>query len=446
MGRKAPFYTGFLIFLIGSIVFALAKDMPTLIAGRLLQGLGGGGLDVLSEVILVDITTLKERPLYLGLLALPMALGGVCGPMFGALFTEYVSWRWIGWVNLPMCAAGFLLTVFFLRLQPLNQPVRDRLRRLDWAGLVVFAIGCTAFSLPLSWAGALYPWSSWRTILPLVLGFLILIFFAFYEASPAEPIFPHRIFANKTAASTIVGATLHGMILYSVMFYGPLYFQSVMLQTSIRSAVLILPGSASIIVLGIIAAVAIEFYRRYRWMIICSWVITACGVGLWALWTPQSSVAMTAGLQVFAGIGIGILFTVLTIPMQTSVKDVNDSGIAAGILVSFRLFGGLIGLAICAGVFNNVFQKQVSSLAFVPPELELLRDVNEAISFIPGLRMLEIEAEILEQVLEVYRECFRAVFLALAGTGVVGLLSSLFTQELTLEKSEIGRQHFVADA
>ncbi|KAJ4356511.1 uncharacterized protein N0V89_004545 [Didymosphaeria variabile] len=269
IGRKPPFYTGFAIFFVGSIVFALAKSMPVLIVGRLLQGLGGGGLDVLSEVILADITTLQERPLYLGLLALPMAGGGVCGPIVGAALTE--------------------------------------------------------------------------------------------------------------------------------------------------SAVLVLPGSATIIAFSVLAAVIVEVYRKYRWIIICNWVIASCGVGLWALWSPESSVAQTTGLQIFAGIGIGTVFTMLTIPNQTSVTDVNDCGIAAGVLVSFRLFGGLIGLAICAGVFNNVFENNISSLTSVPQELELLRDVREAVSFIPALREIDLEPDLLSPILKVYKQCFKAAFLTLAG-------------------------------
>ncbi|KAF1961793.1 MFS general substrate transporter [Byssothecium circinans] len=444
LGRKPPFYTGFAIFFIGSIVFAVAKSMPVLIVGRLLQGLGGGGLDVLSEVILADITTLQERPLYLGLLALPMAGGGVCGPIVGAALTEYVTWRWIGWINLPLCALGFFLTVFCLHLQPLDEPLRGRFRRLDWLGFVGFAVGSTAFALPLSWAGVLYPWSSWKTILPFTLGFLVLIACAFYESKPA-PIFPHRIFQNGTAAATILGATLHGMILYSVMLYVPLYFQAVMLTTSIRSAILVLPGSATIIASSILAAIIVEVYRKYRWIIICNWVIASCGVGLWTLWTPDSSVAQIAGLQVFAGIGIGTVFTALTIPNQTSVADVNDYGIAAGVLVCFRLFGGLIGLALCAGVFNNVFERRISTLEFIPHELEMLMNVREAISFIPTLREINLEHGILSPILEVYSQCFKAVFWTLTGTGALGLLTSFFIEDLTLEKTDIGRQQFVAD-
>lgn len=96
MGRKLPLYLAYGSFGIGSIVFAVSKNMSTLIVGRFLQGMGGGGMDVLSEVITADITTLKERPLYLGLLAIPMATGCILGPVMGALFSEYVDWRWIG--------------------------------------------------------------------------------------------------------------------------------------------------------------------------------------------------------------------------------------------------------------------------------------------------------------------------------------------------------------
>lgn len=98
LGRKIPLYASFIIFITGSIVFAVANSMGILILGRVMQGLGGGGLDVLGEVILVDITTLKERPLYLGLFSIPMAGGAICGPVVGAALAENASWRWTSWI------------------------------------------------------------------------------------------------------------------------------------------------------------------------------------------------------------------------------------------------------------------------------------------------------------------------------------------------------------
>lgn len=442
LGRKIPLYAAFLFFFVGSIVFGVAKNMPVLIVGRMLQGLGGGGLDVLSEIILTDITSLKERPLFLGLYALPMAGGGVCGPLIGAAFSEFVDWRWIGWINLPIIAVGVLLAFFFLHLRPIDSSFRSKLRRLDWIGMLLFTIGSTTFALPLSWAGAMYPWSSWKTILPLIIGAVFLLVFAIYESKPADPVFPYRIFNNRTAVVTLIGAAAHGAVLYSILLYTPLFFQAVMLETPFKSAVSVLPSSTCIVAFSIFGVISVELLRQYRWGVIANGLLMTLGVGLWALWRNTSSRALLYGLQVIAAIGVGTLFTLLNIPMTASVQQADDMGVAAGILVSFRLFGALIGLAICSSVFNNVFEQRIASIGTLPPSIELLKDVREAISFIPTLRVIDLQPRILEHVIEAYRVSMMAVFLTLAGIGAVGFFASLFTRELTIEREDLGRQQF----
>ena len=292
----------------------------------------------------------------------------------------------------------------------------------------------------------MYPWTSWRTLLPFLLGFVILVAFAIYEKRPMEPLFPYRIFHNATAVVTIIGATIHGVLMYSVMLFAPLFFQAVKLQGPFPSAVSVLPASASIISFSIISAIVIEVYRKYRWIVISNWVFSALGMGLWALWGTSSSVALTAELQILAGAGIGTHFTVLSIPMLANVKNVDDGGIAAGILVSFRLFGGLVGIAISTGVFNNVFERRIATIGPLPTDLSVLTDIKEVIGFIPALRLVNAEEEAFGRIIEVYREALMAVFLTLAGFGVLGFLTSLFTKEVTLEKEDKGRQHFEASA
>ena len=102
LGRKPCLYAAYAFFFAFSIVFALAKSMGGVIAGRILQGFGGGGLDVLSEIIVTDMTTLRECSLYLGLMAIPPALGSVLGPTIAGIVSSLVFWRWLGWINLPM--------------------------------------------------------------------------------------------------------------------------------------------------------------------------------------------------------------------------------------------------------------------------------------------------------------------------------------------------------
>jgi MFS family permease len=449
-GRKGPLYSSFIWFVLGSIIFAIAKSMPVLIVGRIVQGIGAGGLDVLGEIILVDMTTLKERPLYLGLFAIPMAGGVILGPIIGALCTQYAGWRWLGWINLPISAFNLALIVVFMRLKPIEGKLRAKLLRVDWLGMALFAIGCTAFASPLSWAGSMYPWRSWQTILPLVLGFAVLVVFALYEnghlgSRPTEPLFPTRIFKSITASAALMCSFLHGAIMYSGIFYMPLIFQAVFLETPLESAVSILPLCCTSVAFGAIAGVLVDCIRKYRWPIILSWVLTTVGCTLVVLWDRDSTIALQSGTQVLLGVGIGPFFSLLILPIQASVVNIDDSGIAAGIFVCFRLFGGLVGLAMCSTVFSNVFAIRISSIVPLPEPVALLSDAQRAIAFIPELRLLDLPAGVMEELLNSYRGAMVSVFYMLAGLAAVGLLASFAINEIPIESSELGRQRLIAE-
>ncbi|KAJ5728544.1 MFS general substrate transporter [Penicillium malachiteum] len=440
IGRKKPLYAAFALFGIGSIVFSVAHSMAVLIVGRVIQGLGGGGLDVLSEVIVADITTLQERAIYIGLLSLPMAAGCIAGPILGAVFSEYVTWRWIGWINLPIIGVALFLAVFFMRLKPIEQSFRSKFARIDWLGMLVFAAGCILFALPLSWAGNIYPWSSWRTIVPLVIGVLILVAFAFYERYPSDPVFPYRIFRSRTASMTLLGSFIHGFVLYTLLQYLPLFFQAVYLESPLESSVSILPFCCVVFVFTGIAAFAVDFFRKYRWEIWTGWAFLAVGCGIFSLWDRSSSLAITASFQVIAGIGIGTIFSVPPIPMQASALP-EDQGLAMGIMVVFRLFGALIGLAVGATTFSSVFANRIDGIT-LPASVALLKDPSQAVSFIPYVRTVDISPELRNLIRDAYKDAMQAIWYELAAFGAVGFLSSLFVKELTMETEELGRQQF----
>ncbi|KAI7784401.1 hypothetical protein LA080_010184 [Diaporthe eres] len=382
LGRKGPLYFSIVLFGVGSIVFAVAEDMTTLIAGRAIQGLGGGGLDVLQEMIVVDMTTLKERPLYLALMAIPTATGSIVGPVVGALLSEYASWRWIGWINLPVLGVASVLAFMFLRLRPIGSSFASKMRALDWVGMFLFTAATVSVSLPLSWADSLYSWGSWRTIFPLILGVVIFVGFGWYEARPAQPMIPYRLVNNRTAAMALIAGTLHGAVLYAVLLYFPLFFQVVFLQTPLKSAISMLP---------------------------------ACCLSI---------------------------FTTNLIPMQASIKHVDDAGLAAGLTVIFRIFGGLIGLAVGSSAFNSVFSTRIASLRPLPAEVSVLSDPRQAIGFIPTLRSLDLPPATMHNIIDAYRISFRAIWIVLACLAGVGLVSSLLLEELDLENEEMGKQRF----
>lgn len=442
-GRKPPLYVAFLFFFAGSLAFALARNMTTIIVGRVLQGLGGGGLDVLGEIIVADITTLQERSLYLGLLALPTAVGTILGPLMGALFSSFVSWRWIGWINLPLLGISFPLVLFFLRTRPIDAPIMASVKRLDWGGIVLCLAGITLFVVPLSWAGALYPWASYQTLVPFVIGIAVLVVFGFYEAKPEAPVIPHRLFGSHTAQWTLVANFMHGGLLFTVLQYLPLFYQAIKLETVIGSAVSLTPTS----VLCIIAAVGVVIIvgvvgKGYVWTIRVFWVEITLGTGLLVLLDSNSSRSMLLGLPIIWSVGVGALMRLLHLPMQASVSSVDDTGLAIGLLLTFRLMGGLVGLAIGSSLFNNIFSSAIADIQNLPTSLDILRDGSKAIGFIPQLRILAEAGVELAPVLNAYLQAMRAIFYAMTAFGAVGLVSSIFTREHTLQKTDLGRQQF----
>lgn len=413
--------------------------MKVLILGRTIQGIGGGGLEALCEIILTDITTLKERALWIGILGFVWAAGSVMGPLVGGVFSEYATWRWIAWINLPLLGVAVVLIPPFLNLRPIKLSMKEKIRQLDWIGIPLFIAGMTSFVLGITWGGVLFPWASWKTLLPLILGIVVLLVFVAYESQPVEPMIPYRILTNKNGAIALVGAFLHGIIVFGVVFYLPIYFEGVVGDKPLRGAVEALPLSLTVTPFAIVAAFGIDYVRRYCWAVWTGWILTTVGMGLMSLIALGSSQASRSGLQIVAGTGLGTLFPALSIPMQASAK-VDDNGLAIGTLVFARQLGSIIGLALGSAIFTNLFNKALP--AKLPDQLLELRDGNNAVNVISELRSLGLSFAELTPVLQAYSDALQGVWYALTAIGGVALLASLFMRDMSLENESTGNQAF----
>ncbi|KAI4199273.1 MAG: hypothetical protein LQ350_004733 [Teloschistes chrysophthalmus] len=441
IGRKPVLYVCILFFGLGAIIFGSAKNMTVLIIGRAFQGIGGGGLEALVEIILTDITTLKERPLWLGLLGFVWAAGSVSGPIVGGAFSEYVSWRWIAWINLPLIAVSIVLIPPFLKLQTLTQPLKAKLRRLDWLGILLFLAGMTSFTLAITWGGALYAWDSWKTLLPLILGILLLVAFVAWEGyTTKEPMIPYRLFNNRTSAFSLLGAFLHGIIVFGVLFYLPIYFEGVIGDTPLRAAVEALALALPVTAFAIIAALAIDVVRRYTWSVWIGWIATTAGMALMYLLDTTSGQTVRVGYQILAGVGLGMLYPSLGIPLQAAV-DLDDSGLAMGTFVFLRQTGAVVGLALGAAVFSNSFTSALPKE--LPPSLANLHNGNAAVTLMKGLRHLDLDAKTLRAVLDTYSKALSWVWLTMVVVGGLGLITSFAIRDITLENEDRGKQAFV---
>ncbi|WP_369797953.1 MFS transporter [Cryobacterium sp. MLB-32] len=215
IGRKGLFVGAISVFIFGSIVGGLAPDMTWLIIGRAVQGLGGGGLMILSQAIIADVVPARERGKYMGIMGGVFALSSVAGPLLGGWFTEGIGWRWAFWMNIPLGILAIISAVMFLRL-PKVEHARPK---LDVAGMGLLAIASTGLVLVSTWGGTTYAWDS-LIIIGLIIATLVAgVSFVMVERRAAEPIMPLHLFRDRnfnltTGAGLIIGIAMFGALAY----------------------------------------------------------------------------------------------------------------------------------------------------------------------------------------------------------------------------------------
>ena len=241
--------------------------MGMLIAGRSIQGIGGGGINMLIELIVCDMVPLRERGNFIGLLFGFITIGAALGPFVGGIIVQTTTWRWVFYLNLPIGGAALIALFLFLHVGYKKETtVMQRLKRVDWLGNAVFVTAVTAILLALTWGGTIYAWSSFRIVLPLVLGFVGLAIFLLFESSKfcREPTMPPQLYKNRTSVTAFGLTFIHAMLTYWVLYFLPVYFQSVLLSTPARSGVQLLPTILGIIPFAIVSGLLLTKFGRYR--------------------------------------------------------------------------------------------------------------------------------------------------------------------------------------
>jgi MFS family permease len=220
-GRRNPIIVSVFLFALGSGIGGGAHNVAMLIAGRTIQGLGAGGIYVLIDIVCCDMVPLRERGKYLGFLFSWAGVAALPGPVVGGALAE-TDWRWIFYLNLPISAVALAAIVIFLRQKGATKS-SNALQRVDILGNAIFIPSMIAILFGLVTGGQQYPWSSWRIILPLVLGGLGWIAFHIHQVSPIckEPSVPSRVFSNRTSAAAYGITFLSSVIIQQITYFLP---------------------------------------------------------------------------------------------------------------------------------------------------------------------------------------------------------------------------------
>ncbi|OJJ45038.1 hypothetical protein ASPZODRAFT_134468 [Penicilliopsis zonata CBS 506.65] len=347
-GRRWIIISAVVIFGVGSGMAGGANNTAAIIAGRTVQGIGGGGINILVDTIICDLVPLRQRGKYVAMMASVWAVGTTVGPILGGAFAQYVSWRWVFYINLPLCAVALLLLLLFLRVKhprrPAGTTVWQQILRIDLPGNIILTMAVVAILMSLTWAGTSYPWSSWRILVPLLLGLAGLGLFYLHQASPfcAEPSIPLRLFSSATALCALWISFLQNMLLYWVGYFLPVYFQAVRGLSPTQSGILCLPITAAIAPFGVITGILIAVTGKYRIFHFMGYTCLTAGVGLLSLLNVDSPASHWAGFQVLFGVGSGMVFSSTLPPIQAVLPE-SDVATATATWAFMRSLGCIWG-------------------------------------------------------------------------------------------------------
>ncbi|MFJ4004533.1 DHA2 family efflux MFS transporter permease subunit [Streptomyces sp. NPDC090023] len=346
-GRKRLFQLAIVIFLIGSALCGMAQNMPQLIGFRALQGLGGGGLMVLSMAIVGDIVPPRERGRYQGLFGAVFGATSVLGPLLGGLFTEQLSWRWVFYVNLPIGIVALVVIATALHI-----PRRTERHTIDYLGTLLIASVATCLVLVASLGGTTWPWASAQIIGLAVLGVVLAVAFVAVERRAAEPVLPLGLFGIRTFTLAAVISFIVGFAMFGAMTYLPTFLQIVHGISPTMSGVHMLPMVVGLLLTSTVSGQIVSRTGRWKVFPVAGTAVTALGLLLLHQLDERSStLEMSLYFFVF-GLGLGLVLQVLILIVQNAVSY-EDLGVATSGATFFRSIGASFGVAIFGTVFSG---------------------------------------------------------------------------------------------
>ncbi|MFF9085191.1 DHA2 family efflux MFS transporter permease subunit [Streptomyces sp. NPDC014991] len=425
-GRKRLFQMAIVLFLIGSALCGAAQDMPQLIAFRALQGLGGGGLMVLSMAIVGDIVPPRERGRYQGLFGSVFGATSVLGPLLGGLFTEHLSWRWVFYVNLPVGVVALAVIAVALHI-----PHRAARHVIDYPGTFLIAAVATCLVLVASLGGTTWAWGSAQIIGLAVLGVLLAVAFVAVERRAAEPVLPLGLFRIRTFTLAAVISFIVGFAMFGAMTYLPTFLQVVRGVSPTLSGVHMLPMVVGLLLSSTVSGQIVSRTGRWKVFPVVGTAVTTLGLLLLhRLDERTGTVETSASLFVF-GLGLGLVMQVLVLIVQNAVSY-EDLGVATSGVTFFRSIGAAFGVAIFGSVFaGRLGDKLADALRGLrlPPGATpdaLRADPRGIAALPPALRPAALHA---------YASAITDVFLYAAPVAALGFVLAWFLKEDRLRGS-----------
>ncbi|GEB22999.1 MDR family MFS transporter [Brevibacterium aurantiacum] len=352
-GRKVIFLVAIAIFVVGSFGSGMAQSFWELIAWRGFQGLGGGGLMILSQAIIADIIPASERGKYMGPLGGLFAISSVLGPVLGGFFTQHMDWRWCFWINVPIGIIAFVIALFALKL-----PSHKSDKKVDVLGIIFMVAATSQLILVTSWGGHDYDWNS-PTIIGLIIGTVVsALIFVYIETKVSNPIIPIFLFKNKTfVLSTVIGLLL-GLGMFSAMAFLPTFMQMASGTDVTGSGLLMLPMMAGVMLTSIVSGFIVSKTGKYKIYPLLGTLIAGIALAWMTTLTADTSMVLIGCMIFTMGFGLGLVMQIIVLVIQNSVAP-ELVGTATSTNNYFREIGASVGTALFGSIFTSRLDDKV---------------------------------------------------------------------------------------
>ncbi|MDX2728944.1 MULTISPECIES: MFS transporter [Streptomyces] len=426
--KKLLVQIALIIYVTGSIVAGLSTSSGMLIACRVVQGIGVGGLSALAQIVMAAMIAPRERGRYSGYLGAVFAVATVGGPLLGGVITDtsWMGWRWCFYVGVPFAVIALIVLQKTLKL-----PVVKRDVKVDWTGAFFISAAVSLLLLWVTFAGDKYDWMSWQTGVMLAGSLALVLLFVFTESRASEPIIPLRLFRNRTITLASLASLFVGVAMFAGTVFFSQYFQLARGKSPTMSGVMTIPMITGLFLSSTISGQIITKTGRWKaWLVSGGFLVTA-GLGLLGTIRYDTTYWHIAIFMFVMGLGIGMMMQNLVLATQNQVAP-SDLGSASSVVTFFRSLGGAIGVSALGAVMaNRVTHYVKDGLADLGPKGAALGHGGTGGGGIPDLDKLP--APFRTVVESAYGHGVGDVFLFAAPAALIAFLITIFIKEVALK-------------
>ncbi|MEU8563941.1 DHA2 family efflux MFS transporter permease subunit [Streptomyces cyaneofuscatus] len=429
--KKLLVQIALIIYVLGSVVAGLSTSSGMLIACRVVQGIGVGGLSALAQIVMAAMIAPRERGRYSGYLGAVFAVATVGGPLLGGVITDtsWMGWRWCFYVGVP-----FAIIALIVLQKTLKLPVVKREGvKVDWTGAFFISAAVSLLLVWVTFAGDKYDWLSWQTYVMVAGSVLLGLIFVFVESRAKEPIIPLRLFRNRTITLASIASLFVGIAMFAGTVFFSQYFQLARGKSPTMSGVMTIPMIAGLFLSSTVSGQIITKTGRWKaWLVTGGFLVTA-GLGLLGTIRYDTEYWHVAVYMFVMGLGIGMMMQNLVLATQNQVAP-EDLGSASSVVTFFRSLGGAIGVSALGAVLGNrVTQYVKEGLTALGPEGAKLGHGGTGGGGIPDLDKLPEPFRVVMEA--AYGHGVGDVFLYAAPCALVAFIVTLFIKEVALKTS-----------